>query len=57
MAQGREFLGLRELGAIPIPAQSVQAATLIISMIPVLIAYPFIQKYFIKGIMIGAIKG
>jgi len=57
MASGREFVSLRAFGAIPIPVQSVQAATLIISIIPVLIAYPFIQKYFVKGIMIGAIKG
>ena len=56
MARVSEFLG-REFGAIPIPPQGLQAATLIISMIPVLIAYPFIQRYFIKGIMIGAIKG
>jgi ABC-type glycerol-3-phosphate transport system permease component len=30
---------------------------IVISMLPVLIIYPFVQKYFIKGIMIGAIKG
>jgi len=43
--------------AISIPTQSIQAAILIISMIPILILYPFVQKYFVKGIMIGAIKG
>jgi ABC-type glycerol-3-phosphate transport system permease component len=32
-------------------------AIIVISMLPVLIIYPFVQKYFIKGIMIGAIKG
>jgi ABC-type glycerol-3-phosphate transport system permease component len=57
MAQGREFLGLQELQFQRIPPQSVQAATLIISMIPIMLVYPFIQKYFVKGIMIGAIKG
>jgi ABC-type glycerol-3-phosphate transport system permease component len=30
---------------------------IVISMLPVLVIYPFVQKYFIKGIMIGAIKG
>ena len=30
---------------------------IIVSSVPVLILYPFIQKYFVKGIMIGAIKG
>ena len=32
-------------------------ATIMISMVPMLILYPFIQKYFVKGIMIGAVKG
>jgi putative aldouronate transport system permease protein len=30
---------------------------IVISMLPVMIIYPFAQRYFIKGIMIGAIKG
>lgn len=55
MASGREFTG-PEIGAIPIPTQSIQAATLIVSIIPILAIYPLVQKYFIKGIMIGAIK-
>ena len=37
--------------------QSLKYATIFISSIPVLIAYPFVQKHFIKGVMIGAIKG
>lgn len=56
MASGREFTGA-EIGAVPIPTQSIQAATLIVSIIPILAIYPFVQKYFVKGIMIGAIKG
>lgn len=32
-------------------------AVIIVSSLPVMILYPFVQKYFIKGIMIGAIKG
>ncbi|NJD01972.1 MAG: carbohydrate ABC transporter permease [Ruminiclostridium sp.] len=38
-------------------AESLKSATLIISTIPILLFYPFLQKYFVKGIMIGAIKG
>ena len=30
---------------------------IIVSSLPMLILYPFIQKYFIKGVMIGSIKG
>lgn len=36
---------------------TVKYSVIIISSIPVIILYPFIQKYFVKGIMIGAIKG
>ncbi|WP_168119976.1 carbohydrate ABC transporter permease [Paenibacillus sp. HB172176] len=37
--------------------ESVQYATLVISIVPMLVIYPFIQKYFVKGIMIGSLKG
>jgi len=40
-----------------ITPQSVQYATLVISILPMLVIYPFIQKYFVKGIMIGSLKG
>jgi ABC-type glycerol-3-phosphate transport system permease component len=38
-------------------AEAGKYVIIVISMLPVLIIYPFVQKYFIKGIMIGAIKG
>lgn len=38
-------------------SMSLKAAVLVVSTLPVLIAYPFLQKYFIKGMMIGAVKG
>ena len=34
-----------------------RCATILVSLIPVMIAYPFVQKYFVKGVMIGSIKG
>ncbi len=37
--------------------QGIQAAITIVAMIPILAIYPFIQKYFSRGIMIGSIKG
>lgn len=40
-----------------IPSETVQAATLFITIGPIILLYPFVQKYFIKGIMIGAVKG
>ncbi|WP_028389784.1 carbohydrate ABC transporter permease [Bacillus cihuensis] len=36
---------------------NVRAATVIISIGPIVLIYPFVQKYFVKGIMIGSLKG
>ncbi len=37
--------------------QVVQSATVMFATIPIIIVYPFIQKYFVSGVMIGAVKG
>lgn len=37
--------------------ESMKSAAIIVTITPVLILYPFLQKYFVKGTMIGAIKG
>lgn len=37
-------------------SQSIQMSTILITMIPILCVYPFVQKYFVKGIMIGSVK-
>jgi len=37
--------------------ETIKYATIIVSTIPILCLYPFLQKYFVKGVMIGAIKG
>ena len=38
-------------------AETVKASCLVFSMIPVMIVYPWLQKYFVKGVMIGSVKG
>lgn len=40
----------------PAPA-SIRAATIIVTIGPIVLVYPFLQKFFIKGIMIGSLKG
>jgi putative aldouronate transport system permease protein len=39
------------------PQLSIQMAILVISVVPILLVYPFLQKHFTKGLMIGAVKG
>lgn len=38
-------------------SQTIRYATIMISVIPIMCVYPFLQKYFVKGVMIGAVKG
>ena len=38
-------------------AESIKYSTIILTTVPVLCIYPFLQKYFVKGVMIGAVKG
>ena len=42
---------------IELPGSSVRMAMAVIGIIPVVIIFPFVQKYFIKGVVLGAIKG
>lgn len=37
--------------------ESLKAAVIIVSTLPILVVYPWVQKYFVKGVMIGSIKG
>jgi len=41
----------------PPPVQTIQMAVVVIATVPILIVYPFLQKYFTKGVLSGAIKG
>jgi putative aldouronate transport system permease protein len=43
--------------SLAMASNMMKYGVIIIASIPVLILYPFIQKYFVKGVMIGAIKG
>lgn len=38
-------------------SESIKYATVMVSTLPILAIYPFLQKYFVKGIMVGAVKG
>lgn len=38
-------------------SESIKYATIIVATLPIVCVYPFLQKYFVKGVMIGAVKG
>ena len=41
---------------VTISAENVKSATILFSMVPILVVYPFVQKYFTKGVNIGGVK-
>ncbi|MBD2845529.1 carbohydrate ABC transporter permease [Paenibacillus sp. IB182496] len=42
---------------IPPPEQTIKMAVIVVATVPILIVYPFLQKYFAKGALVGSIKG
>jgi putative aldouronate transport system permease protein len=58
-----QFLTSSNLGstvssqALKTPTTSVRMAIAVIAVIPIMVSYPFFQKYFVKGMTIGAVKG
>ena len=40
-----------------VPSETVRMAIAVIGILPILVIYPFVQKYFVKGIALGAVKG
>jgi putative aldouronate transport system permease protein len=38
-------------------SETIKSACLIFSVVPILIIYPWLQRYFVKGVMIGSVKG
>lgn len=43
--------------ATRVSSDTITFATIVVSILPVIIIYPFVQKYFVKGVMVGSIKG
>lgn len=54
---GRELVVQNPQKLFQLPPETVKMATVVVATIPVIVIYPFLQKYFIKGMLIGAIKG
>nr|WP_246079166.1 carbohydrate ABC transporter permease [Paenibacillus piri] len=45
------------VGAMDVIPETVKASTLMVATLPIIILYPFLQKYFVKGILVGSLKG
>ena len=54
---GSDAISLSESAAVTSTPEVLQAATIMFATLPIILVYPFVQKYFVKGVMIGAVKG
>ncbi len=52
-----EALGSQDTGGGRVTTQTIRAAMTVISVVPIACVYPFLQKYFVKGMTLGAVKG
>lgn len=48
-----EMVGAENLNFTP---ETIKMATIVVTIMPILVVYPFIQKYFVKGVMLGSLK-
>ncbi len=54
---GQDAVSLSEAAAVESTPEVLQAAVVMFATIPIMLVYPFVQKYFVQGTMIGAVKG
>ncbi len=57
LSSGTDAISLSENAAVVSTPEVLQAATIMFATLPIIMVYPFVQKYFVKGAMIGAVKG
>lgn len=50
-------MGMTRTDITQFTPETVKAATVIITILPIICFYPFVQKYFVKGILLGSVKG
>lgn len=53
----QDFGSLDDLGTDVSTPETLKAATIMITVIPIVCVYPFLQRYFVKGIIVGSLKG
>ncbi len=57
LGAGKNLSVMRDENMKTVTADTLKYATLFVSMVPMMVIYPFVQKYFVKGVMIGSLKG
>lgn len=61
LIENSDILGSGATGDVDVTVnqytETIKYATIVVSTLPILVVYPFLQKYFTKGVMIGAVKG
>ena len=57
LSSGQDAVSIHEGSLAANTPEVIQAAAIMFATLPILCIYPFIQKYFVKGVMIGAVKG
>lgn len=55
--QAMQSAGVTVASATNVTAATIKSASVVIATVPILCVYPFVQKYFVKGVMIGGVKG
>lgn len=55
--QAMQSAGVTIAAATNVTAATIKSASVVIATVPILCVYPFVQKYFVKGVMIGGVKG
>jgi len=52
-----EMIDAKNNTRMVVSQEVIKNATIVVAIVPILVIYPFIQKYFVKGIMVGSLKG
>lgn len=57
LSASADAVSLSEGAQVESTPEVLQAAVIMFATLPILVVYPFVQKYFVKGVMVGAVKG
>ncbi len=49
-------LGVTDTSIVQFTTETIKAATIVVTILPIICVYPFLQKYFVKGILLGGVK-